>query len=1024
MFFSRNVDPLTGRMRKAFSSGRCENASAFRGDRWRTNGTLNLTAGAFNEYHAGNRLIGVEPVSTTNNFGTGNPDTNVGVLDDYAKQLESSSILGIGIDEACLKPGGAGGFPNENRFETSKGGLGYLDANGNPRDPANFPIYMGVRNIVTNTVAVAGFVDATITRSTSVTDEATRGQWNLDCAAIRTAALSDPTVVIPDQCQGVAGVSVDNALTNHPANQQLFSTVCLGTVTVAAAISPSACALNVLGSGDELAQGVINYPLSEALAAVFAGETDVGVMNFLSLIQGNTKATESIVNPTPLLPMNRDLRDGRVTGNSAFLLRVVADQTALLKEPIWQPEFVDANGDLQGDSVGRRTTLDSTLTNEQRALLGCGPFFGTRCDTGRIDIDLGGNVLFGPFGGIDLLNAEGGYLVNAWPGVEGTGAESFQPFADPRFVGSVDSDSDDIPDSNFPGVGDDGMIESWVTWSTQAQPGTIGFENDVYCTRFATGEDLQRLRDAAQANTDAGNPFVAASYSAALAKAEQTRLVRLPGCRGADSVTVNRANQTVDVVFEAGYDPLVDGCMFGRVMKDRTGGPGNVVTYQVRAVDSGGNVDGLMQVRLAQTCFSGSSSTHRLVRNLGTQDPVDPSQVWPANDSQLRLYKAPDTFAQLTGARTLFHPVAGCVGALPFVGYANGTLLPNGVVEEVFRPSEPNGLCQFQRRDWESDFLNQGQTVTLPGVGDRFVPEGAAQIFRTEMGAFSWNFLQFLVLNSCNAVSGGDDLADPDCFDPNQSWAMDRCSLSQPQYCRSVKGMLGTGLGRNDVRAGGNESFGRRDFVWQSGGEVALAYARRNVFGFSMDFAEDVSKTNWGVEFTWIGPVPFIDGNSETFISDHDTLNLTVSVDRPTFINFLNANRTFFMNSQWFFRYIDDYQDGIYAQQHPINVLFTFAVFTGYYQDRFGPQLVTVYDFFSRSAGILPQITYRFTDALSLTFGVSFFFGRTERVIMPVQGIAPNGTRAGPHTYENSVERLLANFRFRDEAFLRLRWTF
>jgi hypothetical protein len=241
-----------------------------------------------------------------------------------------------------------------------------------------------------------------------------------------------------------------------------------------------------------------------------------------------------------------------------------------------------------------------------------------------------------------------------------------------------------------------------------------------------------------------------------------------------------------------------------------------------------------------------------------------------------------------------------------------------------------------------------------------------------------------------------------------------------------VKGCLSVGApNSNRVEAGGNERFGRRDFIWHSGGELALRYAKRNVFGFSTDFAEDVTKTNWGVEFTWIGGTPYFDnGAFNDSVTDSDSLNLTVSIDRPTFINFLNANRTFFMNTQWFFRYIDDFQDGIYAQEHPFNVLFTFAVFTGYYQDRLNPQLVTVYDFFSTSAGIIPQVAYRFTDALSLTFGVSFFFGKTERVIMPVQGIAPNGTRAGPHTYENSVERLLANFRFRDEAFLRLRWTF
>ena len=86
-------------------------------------------------------------------------------------------------------------------------------------------------------------------------------------------------------------------------------------------------------------------------------------------------------------------------------------------------------------------TLDSSLTNEQRALLGCGPFWGTRCDSAAAarDFDYTGqagcqNVLFtralffdqvtpGSLqrgGGIDLLNMEGSALVQSWGGVEGT----------------------------------------------------------------------------------------------------------------------------------------------------------------------------------------------------------------------------------------------------------------------------------------------------------------------------------------------------------------------------------------------------------------------------------------------------------------------------------------------------------------------------------------------------------------------------------------------------------------------------
>jgi hypothetical protein len=190
-----------------------------------------------------------------------------------------------------------------------------------------------------------------------------------------------------------------------------------------------------------------------------------------------------------------------------------------------------------------------------------------------------------------------------------------------------------------------------------------------------------------------------------------------------------------------------------------------------------------------------------------------------------------------------------------------------------------------------------------------------------------------------------------------------------------------------------------------------------------MDFAEDVTKSNWGMEFTWIEGLPFGNNDSITNLSKSDTLNLTVSVDRPTFVNFLNANRTFFINSQWFFQYVTDYENG-FTSNGPFNVLATFAVFTGYFQDRVLPTFVAVYDFNSRSGAILPSVAYRFTEVFSVTVGMGFFWGRTQLRDMPVTGIAPSANRAGDSAYKNPVDNLISLVRDRDEVWLRLRYTF
>ncbi|MCP5068774.1 MAG: hypothetical protein GY946_19610, partial [bacterium] len=149
---------------------------------------------------------------------------------------------------------------------------------------------------------------------------------------------------------------------------------------------------------------------------------------------------------------------------------------------------------------------------------------------------------------------------------------------------------------------------------------------------------------------------------------------------------------------------------------------------------------------------------------------------------------------------------------------------------------------------------------------------------------------------------------------------------------------------------------------------------------------------------------------------------LTVSVDRPTFINFMNANRTFFINTQWFFRYISGYQES-FPTNGPWNVLAVLAVNTGYFDDRLNPSVQLVYDFQSNSSAAISQVTYRYTSDFSVTFGFALFQGREEDRTMPITPTALSN-RAGRHANKDFVENGLSAVRDRDEFFLRIRYTF
>ncbi|CAG1000279.1 hypothetical protein MYXO_02958 [Myxococcaceae bacterium] len=301
------------------------------------------------------------------------------------------------------------------------------------------------------------------------------------------------------------------------------------------------------------------------------------------------------------------------------------------------------------------------------------------------------------------------------------------------------------------------------------------------------------------------------------------------------------------------------------------------------------------------------------------------------------------------------------------------------------------------------------------------------QTWRSEMAALSWNFEMTLVAFSTDTLSpsiSGDPGSDPSLrFDKANAFRTDGCSYVVPWKCSAVRAFWGIlGTQRNTLEAGGNGRFGRRDFSWAVGGDVVLSYQKRNVLGFSMDFAEDVTKTNWGVEASWVANNPFTNNNEFDGISKEDTYNLTISVDRPTFINFLNQSRTFFFNSQWFFNYTPGYNRGFTANG-PWNVFFTFTTQTGYFQDRLLPGITWVYDFQSNSGASLPQITYRFTESFSATFGFALFWGRYQGKEFPLNPLTP-GNQTGRYAYQTWVENGLAVIRDRDEVFLRIRYTF
>jgi hypothetical protein len=313
-----------------------------------------------------------------------------------------------------------------------------------------------------------------------------------------------------------------------------------------------------------------------------------------------------------------------------------------------------------------------------------------------------------------------------------------------------------------------------------------------------------------------------------------------------------------------------------------------------------------------------------------------------------------------------------------------------------------------------------GWSLLVDGSTDGLLHPLTGQAFRSEMAALSWNLMMVVI-----SLAPVDDPERPTLaeFDRSAPLRKDGCSFAKPQLCDTFgQFFFPIRVKRQTRNAGGNGRFGRRDFQWHDGTPLHLRYDKRNVLGFSADFAEDVSKSNWSLEATWIANEPFADQDQFDGLSEVGTWNLTLSADRPSFVNFLNANRTLFFNAQVFLQWIEGWRESFPANG-PWNALATFTVQTGYFQDRLLPQLTLVWDVQSGSGAALPQLQYRYTENFSVSFGAALFGGRFQEVDMALNAPA-NYNRTGSHGYDEFVENGLSPIRDRDELFLLLRYTF
>jgi hypothetical protein len=113
-------------------------------------------------------------------------------------------------------------------------------------------------------------------------------------------------------------------------------------------------------------------------------------------------------------------------------------------------------------------------------------------------------------------------------------------------------------------------------------------------------------------------------------------------------------------------------------------------------------------------------------------------------------------------------------------------------------------------------------------------------------------------------------------------------------------------------------------------------------------------------------------------------LRWVIGIDRPTFIRFLNPNRSFLFSLQLFGQHLLDHElittpaGKAGMPDWDDNIFATLLIQGGYFSDRLTPTLLTAYDSKAHALVVGPSISWLFSDHWDIVLGANLKFGSSK----------------------------------------------
>jgi len=164
-----------------------------------------------------------------------------------------------------------------------------------------------------------------------------------------------------------------------------------------------------------------------------------------------------------------------------------------------------------------------------------------------------------------------------------------------------------------------------------------------------------------------------------------------------------------------------------------------------------------------------------------------------------------------------------------------------------------------------------------------------------------------------------------------------------------------------------------------------IVFPRVVTIGGSVDTYLDSLKSTFRLELAHTHGEEFADTLQPNLYKESGVVRWVLGWDRPTWIPFLNASRTFLVSAQIFGQHILQHeliQTALGPAGMPDwkdNFIGTLLVQGNYLSDRLTPQIITAYDTRGQGGAIAPSVTWLASNHIELNLGGNFKWGRADK---------------------------------------------